>query len=194
MAITKKISRKMPRKFLGVLYAQYTERHGYGVRHLGEFKILTTATELYIELMPEIAETEEFQEAGQRVTLMRARLLDLILELEARGYLRSTGDGLTYLLTPEGYDEADRTGWQRFVGYWNSNPGLNTLIALGSMVIAFASMWVAVVALSKPESSCRDAVESTRLLRLSNAQCNGNRPDPYGHTAKHESFTLSRQE
>lgn len=144
MAITKKISREMPRKFLGVLYKQYIERHGHGVRHLDKYEVLVTAHELYIKLMPEIAEKDA------AASLMRPRLLDLIQELEARGYLRGDGGGLKYFLTTQGYDEADKSKWQRFVDYWNSNPGLNTLIALLSMALAAGSLWVAFLALSNP--------------------------------------------
>ncbi|WP_193453162.1 hypothetical protein [Pseudomonas nitroreducens] len=142
--ITKKISRKMPKKFLGVVYDRYIEDFGEGVRHLGSFEVLTTAHEYYRKYMPEIAEVD------QKQSLMRPRLLDLILELEARGYLRNSGDGLTYFLTVKGYDEADKSSWQHFVDYWNSNPGLNTLIAVFSMVISIGSVWVAILALSKP--------------------------------------------
>lgn len=147
MAITKKISREMPQKFLCVLYKLYIAEHGHGVRHLSKYEILVTAHELYIKHMPEIAEVDK------SASVMRPRLLDLIQELEARGYLRGDGGGLTYFLTTEGYDEAAKSGWQRFVDYWNSNPGLNTLIAMLSMVIAAGSLWVAFLALSKTGAS-----------------------------------------
>lgn len=139
--ITKKITAKMMSKLLRIFYKDYEKEHGHGSRHIGGFPILTTAAEVYLKRMPELAETE-----GGAV---RYRFLDILIELEKAEMMRSEG-GVRYFLTDRGYDEASKSLWCRFIEYWNNNPGLNTVIAILSMLISGASMWVAILALNKP--------------------------------------------
>lgn len=141
--ITKKITPKMMSKLLRIFYQDYETTYGHGSRHINGYAILTTAAEVYIDRMPELAETEG--------NVVRYRLLDVLVELEKSELMRSE-NGLRYYLTNLGYAEASKSRWRRFLDYWNNNPGLNTVIAILSMVISGISMWVAVLALNKPGS------------------------------------------
>jgi hypothetical protein len=139
--ITKKITARMMRKALRIFYQDYEKQYGHGTRKLDEFSVLTTAAEVYLDRMPELTE-----KSGNMV---RYLLLDVLMELEKSGLMRSEG-GLRYFLTELGYQEASKSRWRRFVDYWNENPGLNTVIAILSMVISGFSLWIAVLALNKP--------------------------------------------
>lgn len=128
-------------KMLRIFHEDYEKKYGHGSRHIDGFPILTTAAEVYLKRMPELAETEG--------NMVRYRLLDVLIELEKTGMMRSEG-GVRYFLTNMGYEEASKSLWRRFIEYWNKNPGLNTVIAILSMVISGVSLWVAVLALNKP--------------------------------------------
>lgn len=141
--ITKKITAKMMRKALRILYLDYQQQYGHGTRKLNEFFVLTTAAEVYIDRMPELVETSG--------NMVRYLFLDVLLELENLGLMRSEG-GLKYFLTELGYEEASKSWWRRFIDYWNENPGLNTVIAILSLAVSGLSLWIAVLALNKPGS------------------------------------------
>lgn len=152
---TGKIPKEMPEKMLRVIHAMYLDKHGHGIRHLEEFHVLATAHELFSQHL------DGLWEVNGRV--VRPLLLDNFKELERRGYLRNEG-GLKYFLTERGYDHAAKGKWQRFVDYWNSNPGLNTLVSILSALIASISLVVAIVAVVKagaPTAPSVNAVESS---------------------------------
>ena len=136
---TGKISKEMPEEFLQVIHKMYLEKHGHGVRNLDEFKVTIAAHELFAQKIPNLYE--------QNGRVSKPLVPENFQELEARGFLRK-GEPLWYHLTPEGYHHAEQTPWQRFVNYWNSNPGLNTLVAIASAVFALISLGVAILALS----------------------------------------------
>jgi hypothetical protein len=140
---TGKIPKEMPQRFLDVIYKMYLDQHGAGIRNLEKFTVLLTAHELFAEQIPDI-----YEENGN---VVRPLLQDNFLELEARGFLRK-GESLRYHLTEKGYDFASKGSWQKFVDYWNSNPGLNTLVAIISAAIATLSLVVAAIALANSSS------------------------------------------
>jgi len=133
----------MMRKALRMLYRDYQQQYGHGTRNLYEYFVLTTSAEAYIERMPELVETSG--------NMVRYLFLDVLLELENLGFMRSEG-GLKYFLTELGYEEASKSWWRRFIDYWNNNPGINTVIAILSLVVSGLSFWIAVLALNKPNS------------------------------------------
>ena len=140
---TGKIPKEMPRRLLHVIYSMYLEKHGYGVRNLHLFTVLLTADALFAKRVPGL-----YEEKGN---VAKPLLLENFQELEARGYLRK-GETLRYHLTEKGYDHASKGRWQNFVDYWNSNPGLNTLVAVISAGIASLSLVVAAIALANSAS------------------------------------------
>ncbi|TCP78366.1 hypothetical protein EC849_102201 [Pseudomonas putida] len=129
----------MPDQFLREIHKMYVEKYGHGVRNLGEFKVTIAAHELFAQRIPNL-----FEQSGR---VIKPLIKENFQELEARGFLRK-GEPLWYHLTAEGYYHSERTSWQRFVGYWNSNPGLNTLVTIASAIIAVFSLGVAIQALS----------------------------------------------
>lgn len=129
----------MPRRLLNVIYIMYLEKHGHGVRNLDNFTVSLTAHELFARQVPDLYE--------ERGNVAKPLLVENFQELEARGYLRK-GQPLRYHLTEKGYDYASKNRWQNFVDYWNSNPGLNTLVAIISAAIATLSLVVAAIALA----------------------------------------------
>ena len=140
---TGKIPKDMPQRFLREIYSMYLEKHGHGVRNLNEFTVSLAAHELFAKRVPDM-----YEESGN---VVRPLLVDNFKELEARGYLRK-GAILSYHLTEKGYDHASKDRWQKFVDYWNSNPGLNTLVAIISSAIATLSLVVAAIALANTSS------------------------------------------
>lgn len=129
----------MPDQFLQVIHSMYLEKYGHGVRNLSEFTVNIAAHELFAQQIPNLYE--------QNGRVIKPLIKENFQELEARGFLRP-GEPLYYHLTVEGYNHAELTTWQRFVAYWNSNPGLNTLVTIASAVIAVISLGVAIQALS----------------------------------------------
>lgn len=134
-----KIPKDMPKTLLHEIYQMYLEKHGHGIRNLEEFRVTVAAHELFAQRIPNL-----YEHNGQ---ISKPLLVENFQELEARGFLRK-GESLWYHLTVQGYDQAAKTRWQSFVDYWNSNPGLNTIVALVSAFIASLSLVVAVIALS----------------------------------------------
>lgn len=141
---TGKIPKEMPQRFLREIYSMYLEKHGHGVRNLDEFTVSIAAHELFAKRVPDM-----YEQSGN---LLRPLLVDNFKELEARGYLKTGEAVLRYHLTEKGYDHASKGGWQKFVDYWNSNPGLNTIVAIISSVIATLSLVLAAIALSNTSS------------------------------------------
>ncbi|PXX71835.1 hypothetical protein SAMN05660489_02428 [Pseudomonas sp. LAMO17WK12:I10] len=156
---TGKIPKEMPLKLLRAIDGMYLDKHGHGIRHLDEFFALATAHELFDQHIDGLFEVEG--------NVARPLLLDNFKELERKGYMRCEG-GLKYFLTEAGYEQASKTKWQSFVDYWNSNPGLNTLVAILSAMIATVSLVVAIIALSntgapKPQSN-QPGTETSQVL------------------------------
>lgn len=141
---SKKIRKEMPLELLRVIYEMYLDKHGHGIRNLQDFFVLTTAHELFSMYIPDLMEVKD--------NVSRPLLLDILKELEGRGFMRSEL-GYKYFLTLQGYDYSARGRWKKFVDYWNSNPGLNTLVAILSAGIASISLVVAIFAVVKSGSS-----------------------------------------
>lgn len=141
---TGKIAKEMPRRLLTVIYNMYLEKHGHGVRNLDQFTVALTAHELFAKRVPDL-----YEEMGN---VVKPLLVENFQELEARGYLRK-GEPLRYHLTEKGYDHASKDRWQNFVDYWNSNPGLNTLVAIISAAIATLSLVLAAIALTNTSAA-----------------------------------------
>jgi hypothetical protein len=146
---TGKIPKEMPQRLLSVIYNMYLEKHGPGIRNLNYFTVALTAHELFAMRVPDL-----YEEKGN---VAKPLLVENFEELEARGYLRK-GEPLRYHLTEKGYDHASKGRWQNFVDYWNSNPGLNTLVAIIGAGIASLSLVVAVIALVNSASPAKQAV------------------------------------
>jgi hypothetical protein len=136
---TGKIPKEMPDQFLQAIHSMYLERYGHGVRNLSEFTVNMAGHELFERHIPNL-----YEQSGP---VIKPLITENFQELVARGHLKP-GKPLYYHLTVEGYYHAEQTNWQRFVAYWNSNPGLNTLVTIASAIIAVISLWVAVQALS----------------------------------------------
>lgn len=125
--ITKKITRSMQLKLLRLIYEDYLEEHGEGVRKLGQFGVLITAHDMYIPRMPELMEVEG--------TLARPLFSDVLSELKTQGYLR-WDEASKYYLTTEGYNFVRKGLYGRFVDYLNRNPGLAIPISVVSLLLS----------------------------------------------------------
>ncbi|EMM8839766.1 TPA: hypothetical protein SL809_001706 [Pseudomonas aeruginosa] len=131
--ITKKISRMMPEKLLRIIRKRYVDKHGEGVRNLGDFPILITAHNSFSDEMPEVIE--------ERGGVQYPRLLDMLKELEHRGFVRFDGN-YSYFLTVDGYKEASMSTFARGMRWFEVHPGIATLIALLSLLISIIALFV----------------------------------------------------
>lgn len=138
-----KITPKMMSKMLKIFHDDYEKEFGHGVRNIHLFPILSTGAGIYLKRMPELKEKDG--------NMVRYRIVDILKELEKIGMMRSN-DGVRFFFTPQGYEEASKSKWDRFVEYWNVNPGFNTVIAIVSAIVSVISLVVAIIALSKPGS------------------------------------------
>jgi hypothetical protein len=134
VVITKKLSKGMDVKLLSIIYKRYTKVHGYGTRHLDQFKVILTAGELFTDDMPEIVEFDP------DTNTQRYLLIDILKELLAQGYVEKSDDNKYYWLTEAGYDFAAKSKFEHFVTYLNNNSGW-------ALPIAFISLLVSIVAL-----------------------------------------------
>lgn len=129
--ITKKISWQMEPKLLGIIYGKYIDRFGHGVRNLGEFPILITSADVYLNDMPELREMEG--------DLVRHRFIDIMKELEASGYV--TYDQRTsFFLTEAGYQLAARSPIDKALDFFNKNQGLAVPISIFSLIISIVAL------------------------------------------------------
>ncbi|MDR6162371.1 hypothetical protein [Pseudomonas fluorescens] len=130
--ITKKISRVMEAKLLGLIYDKYIHRFGHGVRNLGEFPIYITSAEVYLADMPELQEQEG--------DLIRHRFVDIMLELEASGYVEYD-QKTSFFLTEVGYRSAAMTLKDKVLDFCNKNQGLAVPISVISLIISIIALW-----------------------------------------------------
>jgi hypothetical protein len=102
------------------------------VRNLGEFPILITSAEVYLGDMPELQEMDG--------NLVRHRFVDIMLELQASGYV--TYDQRTsFFLTEAGYQRATLSPKDKALDFFNKNQGLAVPISVVSLVISIFSLW-----------------------------------------------------
>lgn len=66
-------------------------------------------------------------------------LKSVFRELARRGLVRVHGADRNISLTKEGYVEATKGWWQRFIDYLNTNPWIVVSISISSLVIAIAA-------------------------------------------------------
>lgn len=130
--ITKKITKEMEQKLLGLIYKKYTDRFGHGVRNLAEFPILITSAEVYLADMPELQEMDG--------NLIRHRFIDIMEELRASGFV--TYDQKTsFFLTDAGYARAALSLKDKVLDFFNKNQGLAVPISIVSLIISIIALW-----------------------------------------------------
>lgn len=134
--ITKKTTRKMEEKLLKIIFKRYTKEYGYGVRNLAQYQVLITGGSLFEDEMPEIVEYEN--------NTKRYRLLDLLKELMARGYIECSEDNVYYWLTESGYKHALQNTIQRVVTYFTNNAGWTIIIAICSFIVSVIALVYAI--------------------------------------------------
>ena len=130
--ITKKISKKMEPKLLGLIYKKYIDRFGHGVRNLGEFPILITSAEVYLADMPELQEMDD--------NLIRHRFIDIMRELQTSGYV-NYDQKTSFFLTEAGYQRAALSPKDKALDFFNKNQGLAVPISVVSLVISIIALW-----------------------------------------------------
>jgi hypothetical protein len=130
--ITKKISRVMESKLLGLIYDKYIHRFGHGVRNLDEFPIYITSAEVYVGDMPELQEQEG--------NVIRHRFIDIMQELEASGYV-VYDQNTSFFLTEAGYKRASMTLKDKALDFFNKNQGLAVPISVLSLIISIIALW-----------------------------------------------------
>ncbi|WP_144080565.1 hypothetical protein [Pseudomonas simiae] len=129
--ITKKISRVMESKLLGIIYDKYIHRFGHGVRNLGEFPIYITSAEVYVGDMPELQEQEG--------NVIRHRFIDIMQELEASGYV-VYDQKTSFFLTDAGYKRASMSLKDKALDFFNKNQGLAVPISIVSLIISIIAL------------------------------------------------------
>lgn len=124
------------KKFLSWLYDKYTRRLGYGVRNIDKCDFCITYS---IEDLP-----DDFYSVSNGVA--KSHVHEYAKELEAKGLLRFSENGLVFYFTKAGYDAVSAGRWQRFLDFLNLNPGALALIAA---LISIGSLVVSIIALKK---------------------------------------------
>ena len=130
--ITKKISKEMEPKLLGLIYKKYIDRFGHGVRNLSEFPILITSAEVYLADMPELQEMDD--------NLIRHRFIDIMRELQTSGYV-NYDQKTSFFLTEAGYQRAALSPKDKALDFFNKNQGLAVPISVVSLVISIIALW-----------------------------------------------------
>lgn len=134
--ITKKITKEMEEKLLKIIFEGYINEYGYGTRNLSEYKIIITGGLLFEDGMPEIVEYDP------ETNTKRYLLLDILKELMARGYIECSKDNVYYWLTIKGYEHSSKNKLQHFITYLNNNAGWAIPLALLSLVVSVAAIFV----------------------------------------------------
>jgi hypothetical protein len=118
------------RKVLNYLYCKYLKQHGSSVTHLDNFTIFVVDDGMK-KAVPKLYDSDpELKE-----------LKDVFKELSLRGFVNVHGNYRNISLTKEGFNEASKTWWRKFIDFFNSNPGLAVLISLISLVVAVIALF-----------------------------------------------------
>lgn len=131
------IERDIEEKFLNWLYEEYTRKFGYGVRNIDKCRFLTT-------YLPEDLPVEFSEVNSEGVT--KSHVLTYAKELEAKGLLRFSKQGLEFYFTKEGFDKVSMSNYQRFLNFLNKNPSILSIVAI---LVSFGSLVIALIALVK---------------------------------------------
>lgn len=126
---------KTERALLKLLAKRYEEQYGGTLNNLRMMRFSETAYELFSSAVPGL-----FHDMGGTRCFM---ISDYIKEFEHRGWIvRHATMPLFFYLTEDGYREATRSRFERWIGYLNTNPGISTAIALLSLLISFIALFV----------------------------------------------------
>ena len=124
----------MEEKLLKIIFKRYTKEYGYGMRNLKEYKLSVIGGSSFEKDMPEIVEFEG--------DTKRYRLIDILEELMARGYIEFSEDNAYYWLTESGYNHAAQNIFQRIIAYFNKNAGWAIPIAVLSLIVSIVALLV----------------------------------------------------
>ena len=130
------INNKQIDKFLRVLCEIYQNVNGHSQAMLPEWCFSYTLVAEHKNLEALIKENYSNEKFGDGLELY-------FQELTERGFLEANPDS-SYFLTKLGYSEGTRSLISKFINFFNINPGINTLIAIISIVIAIIALYVSI--------------------------------------------------
>lgn len=128
------INKKLAINFLRELVQIYEERHGESQANLAyfAFDFSLVADE---KCLSKILESNY---ADDQIAFASEAILE---ELRSLGFLSAEPDG-SYMLTLDGYKEGKKSTLSRPIYFFNENPGLSTVVAVGVLIVAIASLYI----------------------------------------------------
>lgn len=128
------IEQKIIDKFVKILFRRYTSIYGDSIARLSDWVITPASIADDYELVDTFFEFGEGLEDHERLEL----ILD---ELFQRGYIKKKGD-ISYCLTEVAAKHAKRGRVDKFVEFFNVNPGINTLIAGAALLVSCLALYI----------------------------------------------------
>lgn len=130
------IDQKIIDKFVKSLFGRYRPIYGDSIARLADWDITPTSIDNDYRLLNIFFEFGDGLEDHERLEL----ILD---ELSHRGYLKQVGD-IQYCLTEAAAKDAQLSRIDKFVEFFNVNPGINTLIAGLALLVSCVAMYVSI--------------------------------------------------
>ena len=132
------LKEKQIEKFQRKLYELYHKEHGDSVSPAFGWSFsfsIVAENESLMRLM------KEYFGGGDK---LGDGLEHIFEELRSRSWIGEHPDG-SHFLTMEGIEIGSQTRLQRFVSYFNKNPGISTLIAAGAFVVSLLALYISLV-------------------------------------------------
>ncbi|QHS14136.1 hypothetical protein [Shewanella sp. Arc9-LZ] len=130
------IDQRIIDKFVKNLFRRYKSTYGDSIARLPDWIITPTSIAEDYTLLNIFFEFGEGLEDHQRLEL----ILD---ELSQRGYIRKV-DKISYCLTEAAVRHAKLGKIDKFVEFFNVNPGINTLIAGLALLVSCVALYITV--------------------------------------------------
>ena len=125
-------------KFHETLCGIYKKTYGDSVSGLDNWSIKYTDVIEHPDLMKILEKSSSSSEVDFAIAL--ERVFDDLVKLK---YLTQQPD-TSFMLTPEGHKYGNRGLGMKFVNYFNLNPGLQTLVSIASLIMAFSALVVSI--------------------------------------------------
>jgi hypothetical protein len=131
------LNNKQLGKFLRVLCEIYQNENGHSQAKLSDWCFSYSIVANHKRLEKIIKENFTDDKFGDGLEL-------IFQELVERGFLESKPDCSSYCIIKPGYEEGTSSCMSKFLNFFNINPGINTLIAILSLIIALAALYVSI--------------------------------------------------
>lgn len=133
----KKLKDWQVRTALELMVIKYEQTYGKGFRNLERFKLPITGPAWLYQCMPSLTVRDS-------KGVKHRKFVHVVRELEILNYAERRDDGVSIVITPEGYSIGRMKTFRRILEFFNEHPGAGVL---ASILIAFLSLVVAIASL-----------------------------------------------